>query len=335
MTFSAVDRSPRFQPRLNRQRPAHTYSQSFPPPGPSPTTSPVPQNQPLMKTRKPRKILIWSFQTLSLSYIPQFQPRATLPDDVPRRLNDDIVLFILSLSPLPAATAMMATCHFLYHEGAKIILRDTPMSFDEGSSEKKVLSLLRFIQAEHGSRCSHIRTLHVMMTSMPDEGFDTAHSTNGISQGPLRRHQKRPQVPSRPSPRLFLPQNPREPPSSESWRALPRAPHNHPVPTCRSRDLLHLQARRWPSDVFQGRTPPLVVLLKHSAPTRRSSWAVSSTATSSSSSSVPRTSPTHRDTCTPSSRLARLRRPHPCPVHQSLPQPCTPLPQMPGTRSLD
>ena len=36
ITFSAVDGSSRFQPRLNRQRPAHTYLQSFPPSGPSP-----------------------------------------------------------------------------------------------------------------------------------------------------------------------------------------------------------------------------------------------------------------------------------------------------------
>ena len=63
---------------------------------------------------------------------------------------------------------MMANCHFLYHEGAKIILRDTPMSFDEGTSGKKALSLLRFIQAEDLSRCSHIRTLHVMMPSVPE-----------------------------------------------------------------------------------------------------------------------------------------------------------------------
>ncbi|KAM5542412.1 hypothetical protein V8D89_003871 [Ganoderma adspersum] len=62
----------------------------------------------------------------------------------------------------------MATCHFLYHEGAKIILRDTPMSFDEGTSEDKALALLRFLQAEDLSRCSHVRTLHVMMPSVPD-----------------------------------------------------------------------------------------------------------------------------------------------------------------------
>ena len=63
---------------------------------------------------------------------------------------------------------MMATCNFLYHEGAKIIVRDTPMSFDEGASGDKALSLLRFIQAEDLSRCSHIRTLHVMMPSVPE-----------------------------------------------------------------------------------------------------------------------------------------------------------------------
>ena len=63
---------------------------------------------------------------------------------------------------------MMATCHFLYHEGAKIILRDTTMSFEEGTSEDKVLALLRFIQAEDLSRCSHVRRLHVLMPTVPD-----------------------------------------------------------------------------------------------------------------------------------------------------------------------
>nr|VWO94545.1 pH-response regulator protein palF/RIM8 [Ganoderma boninense] len=63
---------------------------------------------------------------------------------------------------------MMATCHVLYHEGAKIILRNTPVSFDEKTSESKALSLLRFIQAEHLSRCSYIRELHLLMTSVPD-----------------------------------------------------------------------------------------------------------------------------------------------------------------------
>ncbi|PIL37631.1 hypothetical protein GSI_01325 [Ganoderma sinense ZZ0214-1] len=62
----------------------------------------------------------------------------------------------------------MATCHLLYHEGAKIILRDTPVSFDEKMSEGKALALLRFIQAEHLSRCSHIRKLHVLMPTLPD-----------------------------------------------------------------------------------------------------------------------------------------------------------------------
>ena len=62
---------------------------------------------------------------------------------------------------------MMATCHFLYHEGAKSILRDTTMSFEERTSEKNALSLLRFIQAEDLSRCSYIRTLHVMTPSLP------------------------------------------------------------------------------------------------------------------------------------------------------------------------
>ncbi|KAM5542413.1 hypothetical protein V8D89_003872 [Ganoderma adspersum] len=59
----------------------------------------------------------------------------------------------------------MATCYFLYHEGAKIILRDAPVSFDEGTSED---ALLRFIQAEDLSRCSHVRRLHVLMPTVPD-----------------------------------------------------------------------------------------------------------------------------------------------------------------------
>ncbi|KAI1782345.1 hypothetical protein LXA43DRAFT_1104238 [Ganoderma leucocontextum] len=86
----------------------------------------------------------------------------------PRQLNDDILLFVLSLSSLQTATSMMATCHFLYHEGAKVILHDSPMSFEEKMSDDKAISLLRFIQAEHLSRCPHVRKLHVFMHPMPD-----------------------------------------------------------------------------------------------------------------------------------------------------------------------
>ncbi|KAI1790248.1 hypothetical protein LXA43DRAFT_1182628 [Ganoderma leucocontextum] len=82
-------------------------------------------------------------------------------------LNDDVLLSVLSRSSRQTAASMMATCHFLYHEGAKVILRDWPVAFDSIASEHKALSLLRFIQAEHFSRCSYVRKLYVSMQPMP------------------------------------------------------------------------------------------------------------------------------------------------------------------------
>ena len=59
----------------------------------------------------------------------------------------------------------MATCSFLYHEGAKVILRDPVIL---SGSEEKVLALLRFIQAEGFSRCSYVRSLFIDMDIMPE-----------------------------------------------------------------------------------------------------------------------------------------------------------------------
>ncbi|KAI1790250.1 hypothetical protein LXA43DRAFT_1017165 [Ganoderma leucocontextum] len=96
-------------------------------------------------------------------------PQHIPPPESPPKLNDDILLSVLYLySSLQAATSMMATCRFLYHEGAKIILRDTRLPFDAGISEDKALSLLCFIQAENLSRCSYVRALCVAMQPMPD-----------------------------------------------------------------------------------------------------------------------------------------------------------------------
>ncbi|PIL30144.1 hypothetical protein GSI_07722 [Ganoderma sinense ZZ0214-1] len=53
----------------------------------------------------------------------------------------------------------MATCSFLYHEGAKVILQD-PVELSD--SEEKVLALLRFVQAEGFLRCSYVRQLHII-----------------------------------------------------------------------------------------------------------------------------------------------------------------------------
>ncbi|KAI1790277.1 hypothetical protein LXA43DRAFT_891321 [Ganoderma leucocontextum] len=104
---------------------------------------------------------------LSPYYTPQSQSSRPAPP-TPPTLNDDILLSVLSRSSRQTAASMMATCHFLYHEGAKIILRDWPVVFDSIASEHKALSLLRFIQAEHFSRCSYVRNLRVSMHPMPD-----------------------------------------------------------------------------------------------------------------------------------------------------------------------
>ena len=74
-------------------------------------------------------------------------------------LNCDILLSILSISSPKTVTSVMATCHFLYHEGAKFVLQH-PVSLD--GSERNAISLLRFIQAEDFSRCSYIRTLNIV-----------------------------------------------------------------------------------------------------------------------------------------------------------------------------
>ncbi|KAI1790249.1 hypothetical protein LXA43DRAFT_1182629 [Ganoderma leucocontextum] len=101
-------------------------------------------------------------------YTPQSQSSRSAPPTPPPTLNDDVLLFVLSRSSRQTVASMMATCHFLYHEGAKVILRDWPVAFDSIASEHKTLSLLRFIQAEHFSRCSYVRKLYVSMQPMPD-----------------------------------------------------------------------------------------------------------------------------------------------------------------------
>ena len=80
-------------------------------------------------------------------------------------LNDDVLLFVLSWSSRKTATSMIATCHFLYHEGVKVVLHDRPLVFDSILSEHNALSLLRFVQAE--PRCSYVRKLFVSMQPMP------------------------------------------------------------------------------------------------------------------------------------------------------------------------
>ena len=93
---------------------------------------------------------------------------------VPIAMNMDILLSILSRSPPKTATAMMATCHFLYHEGAKYILRQ-PISL--AGSEREVLSLLQFIQAEDLSRCSYVLDLSISISiSITSEAIANALS---------------------------------------------------------------------------------------------------------------------------------------------------------------
>ncbi|KAI1789217.1 hypothetical protein LXA43DRAFT_948827 [Ganoderma leucocontextum] len=74
-------------------------------------------------------------------------------------LNGDILLSILSVCPPKSATSIMATCRFLYHEGAKVLLQQ-PVALD--GSEQYDLALLRFIQAEDLSRCSYVRALRIL-----------------------------------------------------------------------------------------------------------------------------------------------------------------------------
>ncbi len=80
-------------------------------------------------------------------------------------LNSDILISILSLSLPKAATSIMATCRFLYHEGAKVVLQQ-PVVLD--GSEQRALSLLRFLQAENLSRCSYVRALQIFTDPVPE-----------------------------------------------------------------------------------------------------------------------------------------------------------------------
>ncbi|KAM5543641.1 hypothetical protein V8D89_002892 [Ganoderma adspersum] len=91
---------------------------------------------------------------------------------VPIALNMDILLSILSRSPPKTATSMMATCHFLYHEGAKYIFQQ---HISLAGSEREVLSLLCFIQAEDLSRCPYVRDLSIPI-SITSEAIATALS---------------------------------------------------------------------------------------------------------------------------------------------------------------
>ncbi|PIL24813.1 hypothetical protein GSI_12699 [Ganoderma sinense ZZ0214-1] len=100
-------------------------------------------------------------------YTPPLQsPQSTPPAQLPT-LHDDILLAVLSCSSRQTIISMMATCHVLYHEGAKIILRNWPVALESVGSEHKARSLLRFLQAEQLSRCSYIRNLYVSMQPMP------------------------------------------------------------------------------------------------------------------------------------------------------------------------
>ncbi|KAI1789232.1 hypothetical protein LXA43DRAFT_588230 [Ganoderma leucocontextum] len=74
-------------------------------------------------------------------------------------LNNDILLSILSISPPKTATSIMATCSFLYHEGAKIVLQDI---VEFNGSEEEALAILRFVQAEDLSRCPYVRKLRIV-----------------------------------------------------------------------------------------------------------------------------------------------------------------------------
>ncbi|KAM5543636.1 hypothetical protein V8D89_002887 [Ganoderma adspersum] len=77
----------------------------------------------------------------------------------------DILLTILSLSPPKTVTSIMETCHFLYHEGAKVILQQ-PV-FLRGS-EQQDLAQLRFIQVEDLSRCSYVRNLSIYIPTVSE-----------------------------------------------------------------------------------------------------------------------------------------------------------------------
>ena len=80
------------------------------------------------------------------------------------RLNGDVLLLVLSVSPPKTATSMMATSRFLYHEGAKKILRQ-PVRLQ--GLEETIVSLLLFVRAEDFARCSYLRTLCIAMDYIP------------------------------------------------------------------------------------------------------------------------------------------------------------------------
>ena len=106
-----------------------------------------------------------AFLGLSPHSYPLQSSQPAPPSPLPT-LHDDVLFAVLSHSSLKTVTLMMATCHLLYHEGAKVILRNWPVTFDSIGSEHKARSLLSFLQAEQSSRCSHVRRLYISMQIM-------------------------------------------------------------------------------------------------------------------------------------------------------------------------
>ncbi|KAI0690936.1 hypothetical protein C8T65DRAFT_763806 [Cerioporus squamosus] len=73
-------------------------------------------------------------------------------------LNHDVLIHALSVSDsLAAAMSLMATCRFLYHEGARIVLTK-PIKL---VPERCIVSFLAFLQAEDGTRLRHLRGLRL------------------------------------------------------------------------------------------------------------------------------------------------------------------------------
>lgn len=71
-------------------------------------------------------------------------------------LNYDVLLNVIALAPHETGTSLMSTCRLLYHEGAKVIIKD-PVGLE---TERRLLSFLSFLHAKDDMiRCTYLRRL--------------------------------------------------------------------------------------------------------------------------------------------------------------------------------
>lgn len=95
-------------------------------------------------------------------HIPSVVPPVLLP------LTHDVLYMVTTFSERQEVSSLMQTCRFLYHEGAKILLRRTVWL----PSMKPVPSFVDFMAAEGFSRCRHLRGLSI---TPYDEPFQLVH----------------------------------------------------------------------------------------------------------------------------------------------------------------